>query len=169
MRLHTFLSLALRVLVPLFAVALLASVQAQAPSRERVDVVEHASDNALREQLIATSSIWYDAGEFLVGRLSPADERALEQLHVPWCSAELASGEELRVVSGALAGARGQRLIHTSVRQALVATAADPTAIHAHGQGALVPRVAMIPCPVLPQPMSSTLVGDPRIQALVDL
>lgn len=168
MRLHTFVSLALRVLVPLLAVALLSSVEAQSPQRERVDVVEHSSDNALRDRLISTSAIWYDAGEFLVGQLSQADERELGALHVPCCSTEITSGEELCVVPAAAAGARGERTLHASARQALVARGAREGAVFAHGQGALVPRVAMRPCPQLPQSMASLLVGDPRIQALVD-
>ena len=168
MRLASLFGLALRILVPLLAVALLASVEAQTRACERVDVVEHAGDNALRDELIASSSIWYDAGEFLVGQLSLADERALGARHVAWCSAEIENGEELCVVQAAAAGARGERTLHASARQALVARETREGAVFAHGQGALVRRVAMRPCPTNPQPMSSTLVGDPHIQSLVD-
>ncbi len=168
MRLQSLLSLSLRILVPILAVALLASVEAQSRPAQRVDVVEHAGDNALRDRLIATSAVWYDAGEFLVGQLSAADERELAACRVAWCSAEIASGEELRVVPAASIGAEGLRLVHASARQALVATAEISGAAYLHGQGALVPRVAMRPCPPAPQPMSSLLVADPRIQQLVD-
>ena len=60
---------------------LLAATLLQAPPAQRpVPVtVEHAHDIALRERLCRAGEVWFDAGDFLVGSLKPADIAALRE------------------------------------------------------------------------------------------
>jgi leucyl aminopeptidase len=156
----------------LFAFLLLAPLaggQAQPAPERGVAVVEHAGDTLLRDRLIVSGEVWYDAGEFLVGRF-PADVLAdLAGRDIRCERVAVAEAEELLVVPSATLDGPGQRVLHRSGRQALVATTALRIAAYRlHGQGVVVPRAAMNSCPPAPSGRASLLTGDPRIQALVD-
>ncbi|MBK7877076.1 MAG: M28 family peptidase [Planctomycetes bacterium] len=133
----------------------------------RAAVVEHACDAALRDRLIASQQVWFDAGEFLVGRF---DEDVLRELARAGIASHVVDDVgDLLVVARADAELGEGRVLHRSEHQALLAAppATEPVA-RAHGRGVRVLRTAMRPCPQPSTGTASLLVGDPRIQALVD-
>lgn len=136
-------------------------------SEPRAAVVEHASDCALRDRLIASQQVWYDAGEFLVGRFDDDVLRELARAGV--ASHAIDDSLDLLVLARADADDAGERVLHRSERQALVT--APPTgapAALAHGRGVRVPRAAMRPSAQPPSGPPHPLAGDARIQALVN-
>jgi leucyl aminopeptidase len=65
-----------------FSVAALSAISAAqgvSPGRPVPVTVEHAHDIALRERLCRAGEVWFDAGDFLVGALRPADIAALRE------------------------------------------------------------------------------------------
>lgn len=153
------------------SILVLGLLMGAAPVREvpetRAAVVEHASDCALRDRLIASQQVWFDAGEFLVGRF---DEGVLLELARSGVATHaIDDSGDLLVLADADVERGGGRVLHRSAQQALVAVppAADPVA-RAHGHGVRVQRTAMRPCPRPPAGAASSLVVDPRIQALVN-
>ena len=93
-----------------------AFVQAPVPAGPVPVAIEHAHDIALRERICRAAQVWFDAGDFLVGALTPTDIAALrERGTVVFELAGLGASDPLFVVD----------LAHSDVR-ADIATVVKP-------------------------------------------
>ena len=142
---------------------LLVSALQQAPAAHRpVPVaVEHAHDVALRERLCRAGEVWFDAGDFLVGALKPADVAALRERGTSVTElAALGPSDPLFVVDLAHADVRADidaagTILYRRGRQAVVSVPIDldeyPESLRpgrtCHGGHTAVARVAMRPAP----------------------
>lgn len=138
-----------------------AFVQAPVPAGPVPVAIEHAHDIALRERLCRAAQVWFDAGDFLVGALTPTDIAALrERGTVVFELAGLGASDPLFVVDLAHSDVRADidaagTVLYRNGRQAVVSVPVDldeyPESLRpgrtCHGGHTAVPRVAMRPAP----------------------
>jgi len=164
---------------PLEAALLLAAAlpQSPVPPRPVPVTVEHAHDVLLRDRLCRAGEVWFDAGDFLVGALSPGDIATLRERGTTVTElAGLGASDPLFVVDLAQADVRSDidaagTILYRHGRQAVVSVPVDldeyPESLRpgrtCHGGHTAVPRGAMraVPAPAPGSPLAAFASASP--------